>query len=148
MTSNLIRTPVSRADSRASSAPIKVVEVSPKTKLKKYLYDIKKIESMDNRELEYWIEKNSVIEKIPSRLDRAFENSPVERQRNMNEQSFEEQFMRSFDINDESNNTRGTFNREYDSQRTSRNNSVMNDHEPSEIPEQVLKKADSNVNPR
>ena len=92
----------------------------------------------EKNELEKLKQDNKILNE---QLDR-------ERQRNMNEQSFEEQFMRSFDINDESNNTRGTFNREYDSQRTSRNNSVMNDHEPTEIPEQVLKKADSNVNPR
>lgn len=67
-----------------------------------------------------------MIEKIPSKLDRAIMNSPVENTRR-NEQSFDEQFMRSFDINDESNNTRGTLNREYDSQRTSRNNSVINE---------------------
>lgn len=92
---------------------------------------MKKFESLDNQELEIWIAKNSVIEKIPSKLDRAIMNSPSENTRR-NEQSFDEQFMRSFDINDESNNTRGTLNREYDSQRTSRNNSVINDDDREE----------------
>jgi len=95
----LFRTPA--APSRIATAKANaIVEVSPKDRLVKYLSEIKKREdSQTNRhadKLDKWIEKNSIIEVIPSKLDdRLLRRSLVENQ--FNEQSLDEQLMRSFD---------------------------------------------------
>ncbi len=51
--------------------------------------------------LDKWLEKNSIIEVIPSKLDdRLLRRSPAEA--HSNDQSFDEQFMRSFDYSADS----------------------------------------------
>ena len=93
------RTPI--APSRISTAKTNTLgEVSPKAKLIKYLNEIKKQADSETNphtdKLDKWIEKNSIIEVIPSKLDdRLLRRSPAEAQ--SNDQSFDEQFMRSFD---------------------------------------------------
>lgn len=92
------------------------LEITPKTKLKKYLQEINKQADFQKfnggyNELDFWIEKNSIIEKIPSKIDRSIMNAEKLRRQMLsqeNDRSFDEQFMRSFDYNDESQMTKTT----------------------------------------
>lgn len=106
------RTPVSRKMSSKNSN----LEITPKAKLKKYLKDIKKQGDFQklnggHNELDFWIEKNSIIEKIPSKIDRGIMHAEKLRRQMVsqeNDRSFDEQFMRSFDYNEDSQMTRTT----------------------------------------
>lgn len=106
----------SRNNSSGSSRPATSVksfaETSPKVQLEKCLKEIRKhadfnMNSNENDDLDKWIKKNSIIELIPSRLDKDSDSNKI---RNLYEsseldQSDNDEFVKSFAYNGETSET-------------------------------------------
>ncbi len=104
---------------RPSTTSIKnFVEVSPKAELEKCLQEIKKqtenATSPKNDEFNRWLKKNSIIELIPSKLDKEVKRASSEQSRTILESQFDfvksedDEFVKSFAYKGENNENEKT----------------------------------------